>query len=98
MAKHKPMNFIIPNITDVFIESQDSMFIDFERKNLPINLDLVINLDKADVTTSGISIEIPSIKFTTVKDTVFWFFESEDDRDKEFKRLEKKLFKNRLQL
>lgn len=86
------MNFIAPDIINVFIESQDSMFIDFERKNLPINLDLVINFDKADVTTSGISIEIPSIKFTTVKDTVFWFFESEDDRDKEFKRLEKRIY------
>ena len=61
------MNFIAPDIINVFIESQDSMFIDFERKNLPINLDLVINLDKADITTSGLSIEIPSIKFTTVK-------------------------------
>ena len=86
------MNFIAPDIINVFIESQDSMFIDFERKNLPINLDLVINLDKADITTSGLSIEIPSIKFTTVKDTVFWFFESEDDRDKEFKRLEKRIY------
>ena len=36
------MNFIAPDIINVFIESQDSMFIDFERKNLPINLDLVI--------------------------------------------------------
>ena len=86
------MNFIAPDIINVFIESQDSMFIDFERKNLPINLDLVINLDKADITTSGLSIEIPSIKFTTVKDAVFWFFESEDDRDKEFKRLEKRIY------
>ena len=86
------MNFIIPNVTDVFIESQNSMFIDFERRNLPINLDLVINFDKAYITSSGISIEIPSIKFNTVKDSVFWFFESEDDRDKEFKRLEKRIY------
>ena len=86
------MNFIAPDIINVFIESQDSMFIDFERKNLPINLDLVINLDKADITTSGISIKIPSIKFTTVKDTVFWFFESEDDRDNEFRRLERRIY------
>ena len=88
------MNFIAPDIINVFIESQDSMFIDFERKNLPINLDLVINLDKADITTSGLSIEIPSIKFTTVKDPVFWFFESEDDRDNEFRRLEKRIYNN----
>ena len=86
------MNFIAPDIINVFIESQDSMFIDFERKNLPINLDLVINLDKADITSSGISTEIPSIKFNTIKDSVFWFFESEDDRDKEFKRLEKRIY------
>lgn len=91
MAKHKPMNFIIPNVTDVFIESQDSMFIDFERKNLPINLDLVINFDKLYITTSGIS-SIASIKFNTTKDPIFWFFESEDDRDKEFKRLEKRIY------
>ena len=86
------MNFIIPNVTDVFIESQNSMFIDFERRNLPINLDLVINFDKAYITSSGISIEIPSIKFNMVKDSVFWFFESEDDRDKEFRRLEKRIY------
>ena len=86
------MNFIIPNVINVFIESQDSMFIDFERKNLPINLDVVINFDKAYITSSGLSIEIPSIKFTTVKDPVFWFFESEDDRDKEFRRLEKRIY------
>ena len=86
------MNFIIPNVTDVFIESQNSMFIDFERKNLPINLDVVINFDKVNITSSGISIEIPSIKFNTTKDSVFWFFESEDDRDKEFKRLEKRIY------
>ena len=86
------MNFIAPDIINVFIESQNSMFIDFERKNLPINLDLVINLDKADITSSGISTEIPSIKFNTIKDSVFWFFESEDDRDKEFKRLEKRIY------
>ena len=88
------MNFIAPDIIDIFIESSNSMFIDFERKNLPINLDLVINLDKADITTSGISTEIPSIKFNTIKDSVFWFFESEDDRDKEFKRLEKRIYNN----
>ena len=41
------MNFIAPNIIDIFIESSNSMFIDFERKNLPINLDVVINFDKA---------------------------------------------------
>ena len=86
------MNFIAPDIIDIFIESSNSMFIDFERKNLPINLDLVINLDKADITSSGISTEIPSIKFNTIKDSVFWFFESEDDRDKEFKRLEKRIY------
>ena len=79
------MNFIAPDIINVFIESQDPMFIDFERKNLPINLDLVINLDKADITTSGLSIEIPSIKFTTVKDPVFWFFESEMESQKRIK-------------
>ena len=88
------MNFIAPDIIDIFIESSNSMFIDFERKNLPINLDLVINLDKADIATSGISTEIPSIKFNTIKDSVFWFFESEDDRDKEFKRLEKRIYNN----
>ena len=86
------MNFIIPYITDIFIESSNSMFIDFERKNLPINLDVVINFDKANITSSGISIGIPSIKFNTIKDSVFWFFESEDDRDKEFKRLEKRIY------
>ena len=88
------MNFIAPDIINVFIESQDSMFIDFERKNLPINLDAVINFDKAYITSSGISTEIPSIKFNTIKDSVFWFFESEDDRDKEFKRLEKRIYNN----
>ena len=86
------MNFIEPNIIDIFIESSNSMFIDFERKNLPINLDVVINFDKAYIKSSGISIEIPSIKFNTIKDSVFWFFESEDDRDKEFKRLEKRIY------
>ena len=86
------MNFIVPNIIDIFIESSNSMFIDFERKNLPINLDVVINFDKVNITSSGISIEIPSIKFNTTKDSVFWFFESEDDRDKEFKRLEKRIY------
>ena len=86
------MNFIAPDIINVFIESQDSMFIDFERKNLPINLDVVINFDKTYIRSSGVSIEIPSIKFNTTKDSVFWFFESEDDRDKEFKRLEKRIY------
>ena len=86
------MNFIAPDIIDIFIESSNSMFIDFERKNLPINLDAVINFDKAYIKSSGISTEIPSIKFNTIKDSVFWFFESEDDRDKEFRRLEKRIY------
>ena len=84
------MNLITPIISKVYIKSENKNYIDFERENLPINLELVITFEKIGITTSGISFEIPCIKFIVANNKpILWYFEKEEQRDLLFKNIVK---------
>lgn len=87
------MNFIHPKEKKFIRKSSSVMWIDTERENLPVNLNLVISYRKSEIEAKTSSEKINCIRFITVKDDIIWYFNSPEERDFEFTKLENKYFK-----
>lgn len=75
------MNFIKPTISNIILKSENKQYVDFEHTNLIVNLEQVISFRELEVTSSGITNKIPSIRFYTASPTsIVWCFSNEKDR------------------
>lgn len=87
------MNFIHPEQRTFFRKSNSTMWVNIEKENLPVNLNLVISYKKVDISMQGSSEKINCIRFITTKDDIIWYFDTIEERDFEFTKLENKYFK-----
>ena len=87
------MKFIKNDLERVFIKSIHKEFIDFERDNLPVNLELVYSYKKAELKEPVEGGIVYVIKFLISGGSVItWYFETEHERDFKFEELENKYF------
>ena len=87
------MKFIKNDLERVFIKSIHKEFIDFERDNLPVNLELVYSYRKSELkeTVAGGIVYIIRF-FVSGGSIIIWYFETEQERDFKFEELENKYF------
>ena len=82
------MEFLNSSIKKITIKSKYPQFIDFERENKIVNLDLVYSFNKRNIDVSEIDSKIPTIRFYISKDTwIDWFYDNEDDRDFDYNKI-----------
>lgn len=82
------MNFIKPTISNIILKSENKQYVDFEHTNLIINLEQVISFKEVEITSSGITNTIPSIRFYTASTTsIIWCFSNEKDRKENLLRI-----------
>ena len=87
------MKFIKNDLERVFIKSIYKEFIDFERDNLPVNLELVYSYKKAELKEPVEGDIVYIIKFLISGGSIIvWYFETEQERDFKFEELENKYF------
>ena len=87
------MKFIKNDLERVFIKSIYKEFIDFERDNLPVNLELVYSYKKSELKEPVEGGIVYVIKFLISGGSVInWYFETEQERDFKFEELENKYF------
>lgn len=87
------MKFIKNDLERVFIKSIHKEFIDFERDNLPVNLELVYSYRKSELQEPVAGGIVYIIKFLISGGSIIvWYFESEQERDFKFEELENKYF------
>ena len=87
------MKFIKNDLERVCIKSIDKQFIDFERDNLPVNLELVYSYKKFELKEPVKDGIVYIIKFLISGGSVIvWYFETEQERDFKFEELENKYF------
>ena len=87
------MKFIKNDLERVFIKSIHEGFIDFERDNLPVNLELVYSYKKSELKEPVEGGIVYVIKFLiSGGNVIFWYFETEQERDFKFEELENKYF------
>ena len=87
------MKFIKNDLERVCIKSIHKQFIDFERDNLPVNLELVYSYKKAELKEPVEGGIVYVIKFLISDGIVInWYFETEQERDFKFEELENKYF------
>ena len=87
------MKFIKNDLERVCIKSIHKEFIDFERDNLPVNLELVYSYKKAELKEPVKDGIVYIIKFLISDGIVInWYFETEQERDFKFEELENKYF------
>lgn len=87
------MKFIKNDLKRVFIKSIHKSFIDFERDNLPVNLELVYSYRKSELKEPVSGGIVYIIKFLISGGSVIvWYFETEQERDFKFEELENKYF------
>ena len=87
------MKFIKNDLKRVFIKSIHKSFIDFERDNLPVNLELVYSYRKSELKEPVAGGIVYIIKFLISGGSVIvWYFETEQERDFKFEELENKYF------
>lgn len=87
------MKFIKNDLERVFIKSIYKEFIDFERDNLPVNLDLVYSYKKSELKEPVEGGIVYIIKFLISGGSlIVWYFETEQERDFKFEELENKYF------
>ena len=87
------MKFIKNDLERVFIKSIHKEFIDFERDNLPVNLELVYSYKKSELKEPVEGGIVYVIKFLISGGSVIiWYFETEHERDFKFEELENKYF------
>ena len=87
------MKFIKNDLERVFIKSIHKEFIDFERDNLPVNLELVYSYEKSELKEPVEGGIVYVIKFLiSGVSVIVWYFETEQERDFKFEELENKYF------
>ena len=87
------MKFIKNDLERVFIKSIHKEFIDFERDNLSVNLELVYSYRKSELKEPVAGGIVYIIKFLISGGSVIvWYFETEQERDFKFEELENKYF------
>ena len=87
------MKFIKNDLERVFIKSIHKGFIDFERDNLRVNLELVYSYKKSELKEPVAGGIVYVIKFLiSGGNVIFWYFETEQERDFKFEELENKYF------
>ena len=87
------MKFIKNDLERVCIKSIHKEYIDFERDNLPVNLELVYSYKKSELKEPVEGDIVYVIKFLISGGSViFWYFETEQERDFKFEELENKYF------
>ena len=87
------MKFIKNDLERVFIKSIHKEFIDFERDNLPVNLELVYSYRKSELKEPVEGGIVYVIKFLISGGSVItWYFETEQERDFKFEELGNRYF------
>lgn len=87
------MKFIKNDLERVCIKSIHKEFIDFERDNLPVNLELVYSYKKSELKEPVAGGIVYIIKFfVSGSSIIIWYFETEQERDFKFEELENKYF------
>ena len=87
------MKFIKNDLERICIKSIHKEFIDFERDNLPVNLELVYSYKKAELKEPVEGDIVYIIKFLISGGSIIvWYFETEQERDFKFEELENKYF------
>ena len=87
------MKFIKNDLERVCIKSIHKAFIDFKRDNLPVNLELVYSYRKSELKEPVAGGIVYIIKFfVSGGSVIFWYFETEQERDFKLEELENKYF------
>ena len=87
------MKFIKNDLERVCIKSIHKEFIDFEMDNLPVNLELVYSYKKSELKEPVKGGIVYTIKFfVSGGSVIFWYFETEQERDFKLEELENKYF------